>query len=220
TAQAPAVGPLPVESVRSDPETDTHVLDGVVKGRQGSLNPYQAASANFDVAFLTPVIIRGAQQAQASRGRGIRLAPTAIVATDFGEWSEYFDEVEPVLVVRVTPKMAEGFWTTIARGAAYTQGLRIPAIKHFKPGFLRLRAFCGDAEVTPIHPFTLTHQVSDTDAIREGLYVFDPQAFGPQCASVKLQMHSEKEPAKPDTLVVAPNVLDRIHDDFAYLGPQ
>ena len=44
-----------------------------------------------------------------------------------------------------------------------------------------MRAFCGDAEVTPIHPFKLEQRVSETDAIYEGLYVFDPGALGPQC---------------------------------------
>ena len=57
--------------------------------------------------------------------------------------------------------------------------------------------------------------MSATDAIREGLYVFEPQAFGPQCASVKLVMYSEKEPNRPDTRIVDPQVIERIRDDFA-----
>ncbi len=118
-------------------------------------------------------------------------------------------------MVRVTPKLAESFWTTIARGAAYTQGVALPPIKHFKPGFSRLRAFCGDVEVTPIHPFTLEQRVSETDAVREGLYVFDPQALGPHCKSVKLVLSSEKEPEKQDTRTVDPQVIERIWQDFA-----
>ena len=212
TAPKPSAVRLPVEPERP---LAADVLDEVVKRRQGSLNPYVIASSSFDVAFLTPVVIRGAQLQEAARGRIAQ--PRPIVATDFGGWSDYFEEVPPVLVVRVTPKMAEGFWTTVGRAAAYTQGVAIPAIKHFKPGFARLRAFCGDAEVTPIHPFTLTQRVSETDAIREGLYLFDPHAFGPQCASVKLVMYSEKEPDKPDTRVVDPQVLERIRGDFAAL---
>jgi hypothetical protein len=91
----------------------------------------------------------------------------------------------------------------------------VPSIKHFKPGFSRLRVFCADVEVTPIHPFTLERRVSESDAIREGLYVFDPQALGPQCKSVKLMLYSEKEPGKQDTRPVDPRLLERIWQDFA-----
>ena len=69
--------------------------------------------------------------------------------------------------------------------------------------------------MTPIHPFTLEQRVSETDAVREGLYVFDPQALGPHCKSVKLVLYSEKEPKKQDTRTVDPQVIERIWQDFA-----
>jgi hypothetical protein len=78
-----------------------------------------------------------------------------------------------------------------------------------------MRVFCGDAEVTPIHPFKLEQRVSESDAIYEGLYVFDPGALGPQCGPVKLVLYSEKEPAKGDTRLVDPRVLQQISQDFA-----
>jgi S1-C subfamily serine protease len=215
TTQRPVATRLPVEPLRPFP---TGALDAAVKRRQGSLSPYQLSASGFDVTFLTPVVIRGAESnAQQANARGPAMQQSRqIVATDFGDWSEYFADVPPpVLVVRVTPKLTEGFWTTFARGAAYTQGMAIPAIKHFKPGFLRLRAMCGDVEVIPIHPFILTQRVSETDAIREGLYVFDPQALGPHCKSVKLVMYSEKDPGKPDTRAVDPQAIERIWQDFA-----
>jgi hypothetical protein len=134
--------------------------------------------------------------------------------TDFGNWSEYLEDSPPVLLIRVTPRLVEGFWTTVARGAARTQGVALPPIKRFKPGFSRLRAICGDAEVTPIHPLRLEQRVSESDAIHEGLYVFDPGAFGPQCGSVKLVLYSEKEPEKADTREVDPKVIQRIWQDF------
>jgi S1-C subfamily serine protease len=214
TVQRPVATHLPVEPLRPFP---ADALDAEVKRRQGSLSPYQMSSSGFDVAFLTPVMIRGAQSnTQLANARGSAMQQgRQIVPTDFGDWSEYFADVPPVLVVRVTPKLAEGFWTTVARGAAYTQGMALPPIKHFKPGFLRLRALCGDVEVIPIHPFTLTQRVSETDAVREGLYVFDPQALGPQCKSVRLVLYSEKDPEKPDTKTVDPKVIERIWQDFA-----
>lgn len=214
TAPPPSATHLPVEPLNPFP---AGALDAAVKSRQGSLSPYQLSSSGFDVAFLTPVLIRGSRQST-QQARNVQQG-RQVDPTDFGDWSEYFTDVPPVLVVRVTPKLAEGFWTTVARGAAYTQGMALPAIKHFKPGFLRMRALCGDVEVIPIHPFTLTQRVSETDAIREGLYVFDPQALGPHCKSVKLVIYSEKDPEKPDTRTVDPKMIEQIWQDFATYRP-
>jgi hypothetical protein len=220
TAQRPVATRLPVEPLRPFP---ADALDAAVR-RAGNPSPSRMSSSDFDVAFLTPELIYGAQHdtppASTRAGSGSSRRPQArqggqVAPTDFGDWSDYFADVPPVLVVRVTPKLAEGFWTTVARGAAYTQGVALPPIKHFKPGFSRLRALCGTVEVIPIHPFTLEQRVSDTDAIREGLYVFDPAALGPHCTSVKLVLYSEKDPAKPDTRAVDPHVVERIWQDFA-----
>jgi S1-C subfamily serine protease len=212
---------LPVEPVRPFP---VNALKDAAQRRAGSLSPYQMSSSDFDVAFMTPVLIYGArhqsEQETGNERRGGPRTPDAEPAVvrpvmDFGNWSEYVADSPPVLLVRVTPKLAEGFWTTVARGAARTQGVALPPIKHFKSGFSRMRVFCGDAEVTPIHPFKLEQRVSESDAIYEGLYVFDPGALGPHCGTVKLVLYSEKEPAKGDTRVVDPRVLQQIWQDFA-----
>jgi hypothetical protein len=136
---------------------------------------------------------------------------------EFGNWSEYLVDYPRALLVRVTPKMAEGLWTKVARGAASTQGVSLPPMKRAKAGFLRMRAFCGDTEVTPIHPFMVEHGVSDTEAIYEGLYVFDPAAFGPQCGAVKLTVYSEKAPDVGDNRVVDQKVVQQIARDFTSL---
>ena len=199
TGQPPVATRLPVEP---QPPIPADALDAQVKSRAGSLNPYQMPSSEFDVAFLTPVVVKGAKP------------------TDFGDWSDYFADAPRVVVIRVAPKMAESLWMKFARGAAYTQGAALPPIKHFKPGFSRLQAFCGDVEVLPIHPFTLERRVSETDAVHEGLYVFDPEALGPKCTSVKLVLYSEKvPPPKPDTQVVDRKIIERIAQDFAPYRP-
>ena len=92
--------------------------------------------------------------------------------SDFGNWTDYLRYAPPVLLVRVSPQFEESFWKTLARGAASTQGMNLPPLKSFTSNFLRLRAYCGDAEVAPIHPFIVEHQVPDRAPIREGLYVF------------------------------------------------
>lgn len=212
---------LPVEPVRPFP---VEALKDAAQRRAGSVSPYQMSSSDFDVAFITPVLTYSARhQLEQANGRGRRSltrTPDAGQAlmrslTDFSNWSEYVADFPPVLLVRVTPKLVEGFWTTVARGAARTQGVSLPPIKRFKSGFSRLRAFCGDAEVTPIHPLKLEQRVSESVAIHEGLYVFDPGALGPHCGSVKLVLFSEKEPEKGDTREVDPKVLQQIWQDFA-----
>jgi hypothetical protein len=204
--------PFPVDALRD-----------AAKRRTGSLSPYQMSASTFDVSFITPVLVYGAQyQSQQPRPRTTSKdtrkpepEPTRVrPLLDFSNWSEYVMDAPPVLLVRVTPKLVEGFWTMVARNAARTQGVDIPPIKRFTSGFGRLRAFCGDTEVTPIHPFRLEQRVSENDAIYEGLYVFDPGALGPQCGAVKLVLYSEKEPEKGDTRVVDPKVIEQIWQDF------
>jgi Trypsin-like peptidase domain len=218
----PPIGtPLPVEPVRPFP---VEALKDAAEARAGSLSPYQTASSDFDIAFITPVMTYGAQHSPEKKGRrdltrGGRLTDAeqavARTVTDFSNWSQYVADFPPVLLVRVTPKLVEGLWTKVARGAAQTQGVALPPMKHFKSGFSRLRAFCGDAEVTPIHPFKLEQRVSESDAIYEGLYVFDPGALGPACGAVKLVLYSEKEPEKADTVVVDAKIVQQIWQDFA-----
>jgi hypothetical protein len=179
-------------------------LAEAVKNRAGSLNPYSMSTTNFDISFITPVHIYGAKD-QVRRP-----------VMEFGNWSEYLVEYPRALLVRVTPKMAEGLWAKVARGAASTQGVSLPAMKRAKAGFLRMQVFCGDTEVAPIHPFMVEHRVSQTEAIYEGLYVFDPAALG-ACGSVKLTVYSESEPDKGDARVVDQKVLQQIARDFASL---
>jgi hypothetical protein len=217
-AKPPAAARLPVEPAKPFP---LDALKEIVARRAGSLLPYQMSSSDFDIAFITPVHTYGAQYqteqaSERERRSGNRDAtpPLARPLMDFSNWSEYVADFPPVLLVRVTPKLVERFWTTVARGAARTQGLSLPPIKHFKSGFSRLRAFCGDAEVTPIHPFKLEQRVSESDAIYEGFYVFDPNALGPQCATVKFMLFSDKTPAKGDTRVVDAQVVQQIWQDF------
>jgi hypothetical protein len=220
-AAPPAAAHLPVEPPGPFP---IDALKEATKQRAGNLSPYQMSASDFDLAFITPVMTYSAQyqsdqarRRERTKGTPGAGADQAVVRPllDFGNWSEYVGDFPPALLVRATPKMVEGFWTKVARGAAQTQGVSVPSIKHFKSGFSRMRAFCGDAEVTAIHPFKVEQRVSDTETIAEGLYVFDPGAFGPQCATVKIVLYSEKEPDKGDTRVVDPKVVEQIWQDFA-----
>ena len=191
----PSGAPLPLEPARVIPE---ETLKALADRRAGGLSPYAAQSSEFDITFLTPVITYAGRQSM-----------------DFSNWSDYVYDAPAALFVRVTPKQEEGFWTTVGRGMARLQGIALPPIKHFRSGFARLRVLCGDTEVTPIHPLLLERRVSETDAIHEGLYVFDPNALGPHCAGVTFEAFSEKAPTTADRTTIDPKVLQQIWQDFA-----
>ena len=201
-------GAMPPDATHLAPDprpVAVSALTEAVKNRAGSLSPYSMSTTDFDITFITPVHIYGAKD-QVRRP-----------VMEFGNWSEYLAEYPRALLVRVTPKMAEGLWTKVARGAAMTQGMSLPPMKRAKAGFLRLRAYCGDTEVMPIHPFVVEHRVSQTEALYEGLYVFDPAALGPSCGAVKLTVYSENQPERGDARAVDPKVLQQIERDFAPL---
>jgi S1-C subfamily serine protease len=215
-AGPPAATRLPVESGRPYP------AGALEDARQGT-TPIAAvpvmSSSDFDVAFLTPPMVHRARQRSGWTGGQSGRAPEAEARlgrlTEFGAWSDYFTSLPAVLVVRVTPKMVEGFWKRLGREAARTQGADLPPFKDFKTSFRHMRATCAGVEVTPIHPFVLEHRVTEKNVIREGLYVFDPDAFGPQCGTVTLSLYSEAQPERADTLTPTRAVIDQVWNDFA-----
>ena len=193
---APTGALLPVEPVESVSE---NVLREAAKRRTGSMTPYKTTSATFDIAVITPAVaFAGLQESM-----------------DFGQWSSYVAEHPAALFVRVTPKQVESLWVKVARGAAMTQGIALPPIKHFTPGFARMRMLCGAKEVTPIHPFVIERRVSETDAVREGLHVLPADAIGPQCGTVTLEIYSEKAPDKRETATIDPKLLAQLWNDMA-----
>ena len=155
------------------------------------------SSSNFDVSLMTPAMADSDVSRSDPR-------------TDFGPWANYVNIAPPVLLVRVSPQFEESLWKTIARGAAATQGANLPPLKSFTSNFLRMRAFCGSAEVAPIHPFTIVREVQDRAAMREGLYVFAAGDFGPHCGTVRFDLYSEKSPDRADALNVDPKVFLQI----------
>ena len=193
----PSAMHLPVEPMQPAPVA---TFKEAVRRRAGSLKPYRMAAADFDVAFIPPILNYAAQSQP---------------GVSFSNWSDYVADIPPVLFIRVTPKMVESMWARVARGAATTQGMALPPITRMGPGFLALRAFCDGTEVPPVHRFKLELRVSETDAVYEGLYAFDPAALGPECATVALSLYSEKEPAKEDRRIVDPKLLQQIRRDVS-----
>lgn len=220
TSAPPPATPLPVEPTTPYP-TATLTDAATLLTRHP---PFQATSSGFDITFLTPVHIHGGREQRiAASGRSMRAGAAwlkARLATEFANWDDYVAEVPPVVFIRVTPKMVESVWMKIARGAAYTQGVALPAIKRLSSGFSSMTVWCGEREVTPVHPFVLGIEVSDTETVSEGLYAFAPDAVTPACGTVRLDLRSQKDPAKADVVTVDPKVLEQIWADFAaYRAP-
>jgi S1-C subfamily serine protease len=218
-AQPPGGTPLPVEPQR--PYEDD-ALKEALKDRGGRLGAYPVAAADFDVTIITPVLLYADRHRMAegrSSGRETRSAMEVFKSTralqEFANWTDYVRNYPPVVMIRATPKLVENFWAMLGRQAAQSQGVSLPPIRRIKSGFASLRAFCGDAEVTPIHPFKIEQRVGASDVIYEGLYVFDPAALGPQCGTVRLQLFSDKAPGKPDTRAVDAKIVQQIWQDFA-----
>jgi S1-C subfamily serine protease len=220
-AAAPSATPLPIE--RERPFEDD-ALREAAKGRAGRLGAYMIAAQDFDVAIITPVMLYGSRHREdraperprgQAAGNPEEMLKSMRALQEFANWEDYVFDYPPVVMVRVTPKFVEAFWTSLARGAAQTQGMDIPASKHMKAGFVGMRLYCGEAEVTPIHPFRIERRVGEREYVYEGLYVFDPDAMSPECKTVRLTLFSEKDPAKGDTRPVDPKIVRQVRDDFA-----
>jgi hypothetical protein len=217
--QPPGGTLLPVEPTRPFP---VDALEASLERRSGGLEPYTMSSADFDIVLLTPIVVKHELNASTTIPRTTSKdtrSPNAELPfmrqrMDFGAWSEYVSEIWPALLIRVTPRFVEGFWTKVGRAAAQTQGVALPAFKHYKSGFVRLRALCGTVEVTPIHPFELERRISERATIDEGLYMFDPGALGPHCGTVTLVLHSAAGPEQGDRRVVDAKIIDQIWQDF------
>jgi len=191
----PPAARLPLEPIAAKTRALTIVKSGAAAKAPRSTAP-RISAANFDLTFLTPTLARDLD----ADARG-----------DFGTWTDYVRDADQVILVRVSPQFEESTWKMLARGAAATQGMALPPLKSFTANFLQLRAYCGDAEVTPIHPFIIEHQAPDRSPVREGLYVFAIDAFGPQCSGVRFSMFSEKDPKNADTKAIDPKLFEQLN---------
>jgi S1-C subfamily serine protease len=212
TANPPSAAHLPVESTRPLPLAE---MRSVASAQGLSFSSYSTSSSEFDILFITPVLLARAETLQEHSGQSIDTLSGLRALADFGEWSEYVSASPPVLFIRATPRLVESIWLKLARGAAATQGSSIPPIKHVGPGFSRMRVLCGAREIVPIHPFRIRTRVSESELVDEGFYAFDPMAIGPQCGTVSVVLSSVKDAARTETHAVDPAVIAQVWKDFA-----
>jgi hypothetical protein len=223
-----------ISSIEEDPKTLTRVeawvvpIEGACEATamaakaMASATPPKGTRLPVEIATGTTAISRPKQQVQLTTLKAADFDITLLTSTqaregngsdprlDFENWTDYLRYAPPVLLVRVSPQFEESFWKMLGRGAASTQGVNLPPLKSFSANFLRMRAYCGDTEVLPIHPFVIERRINDKQSIREGLYVFELGAFGPRCSTVKFSMFSEKDPKQGDTKVVDPRLFEQL----------
>jgi hypothetical protein len=220
-AAPPPAAALPVEP---GPPVDDEILRTSAQKRAGEPGAYMVPAEDFDVSVITPAMLYGARrQGERTTGRD-RGRPDANPEETlkamrslqgFANWDDYVNDYPPVVLIRATPKLVEGFWSSLARGAAQSQGVSLPPNKHLKAGFSAMRLSCGTAEITPVHPFKIAQRVGARDVVYEGLYAFDPGAIGPHCRTVTLTLFSEKTPDKGDPRVLDARIVQQVWDDFA-----
>ena len=191
-ARPPTSTRLPVEPAATIPD---EALEEAARRRVGSLRPYQIASSDFDIAFLTPVVIYGALHPPSPRSRDERAGGTRAAGDGAGDRPAAHRLQQLVGICRrhsssaVDPRDAEAGRRLLDEGGARRRAdtgrrcsghqalqIRLPA----NARLLRRRRGRADS------PFKLEQRTVDSEAIYEGLYVFDPGALGPSCKSVRL----------------------------------
>ncbi|HWI18916.1 MAG TPA: serine protease [Vicinamibacterales bacterium] len=190
----PRPASLPMEPVQGS--TRVQVLKPNAAAIQKRL-PITLTAADFDLTLLTPWHVQTGTIGSNAK-------------TDFANWSDYVADAPPLLMIRVTPKFEESIWKTIARGAAATQGVALPPLPSFRSNFIRMRTFCGDTEVQPIHPSIIERRFAEQKIVREGLYVFGTTELGPHCQSARLEIYSEKNPKRPDIKTIDPKLFEQV----------
>ena len=189
--------PPPATSLRTEAGLPPTRIATISDPQTPRVQPPLVSASEFDISLVTPAMIGGAQSTTSPR-------------TFFGSWTPYLSNAPQVLLVRVSPQFEESFWKMLARGAARTQGVALPPLASFSANFLRMRAYCGGAEVTPIHRFIVEMPVEGRTPVREGLYVYALTDFGVHCPSVRVELFSEKSPNKADSRTIDPKLFTQI----------
>ena len=225
----PAATLLPVDPVDAFPIDS---IKATITRQKFDTKPYLSHDGDFEVAFITPPLKyymewQGEMQATNEKDRRNKKSPVAAQDSDrrlddLKNWGQYLGEYEPVLLIRVTPKLRETKGSIFLRTLAASGGIYgAPAKLRFKSDFYKMKLVCGENEVVPILPGKIPHVidvhsgfVNVTDATYEGLYVYPANAVAPSCGKVRLAIFSEKKPDNAETRELSDKTIGRIWDDF------
>lgn len=226
---APSAAYLPVEP--SDP-FPLDALKGIaLADKFDAINRYVFGVDEFEVTLMTPPLtywLATKAEREATKTKNKRndkngaVQGTIDVLGVFKGWREYVGDYKPVLMIDADPKMGESFWGAFGRGLAASYGIHTQANIRFKTDFYKMKLFCGDKEVMPIHPGKVEYLLNQSnyfiraqDATYEGLYTYPAAAITSACGEVRLEIFSERNPEKPSTKKLSDKTIARIEEDFA-----
>lgn len=214
--------------------TDKYPLEAikdVVEAKKFDFKPYSFTEADFQVTLNTPLMTYRAEseakrEAEKTKNKRTKskdsLQSTFSATTDqLYNWAEYVGEYKPILIITAQPVLAESFWGAVGRGVAANYGIHTPANLRFKTDFYRMKLFCGEKEVAPIHPakvYRLTNErsyfIKSNDATYAGAYSYPADAINESCGVVRLELFSEKHPDKAENKTLDKKTVARIIADF------
>jgi S1-C subfamily serine protease len=204
-AVLPSAEMLPVEPDRPFPP---EALKAAAK--KVDVKKYAFEVGDFDGLLVTPLLAYGVAASQPK--------------TPFEElrsWGEYVGAFRAVLIIRVLPKVSEGFLSRLNRAVSEQMYSQSVAKLKFKTNFSRMRLFCGATEVQPIQPGKIAWAVDVRNKIvdlrgnvSEGFYAFEPNAIRPDCKSVRLEITSQTESEKPSSKVLSQQLVEQVWADF------
>ena len=225
---APSAAYLPVEPTDAFP---IEALKNVaVAEKYDEIKRYIFGVDEFEVTLITPPLtywLATKAKREAAKTKNKRnekdgaVQGTIDVLEGFKGWKEYVGEYKPVLMINADPKMGESFWGAFGRSFAGYYGIHTQANIRFKTDFYKMKLFCGDREVMPIHPGKIPYIMNESnyfvrakDATYEGLYVYPASAITTACGEVRLEIFSERNPLKPSTKKLSEKTITRIEQDF------
>jgi len=226
---APSASYLPVEP--KDPFPLEALENVALADKFDGIDRYVFGVDEFQVTLMTPPLtywLETKAQREATKTKNKRndkngaVQGTIDVLDGFKGWKEYVGEYKPVLMIDADPRMGESFWGAFGRGFAASYGVHTPANIRFKTDFYKMKLFCGDREVMPIHPGKIPYFMNESnyfvraqDATYEGLYTYPAAAITSACGEVRLEIYSERNPEKASTKKLSEKTIARIEEDFA-----
>lgn len=106
-------------------------------------------------------------------------------------WTNYITASKPVLFIYVAPRDRES-----------------------GTEFYKMRLFCSDREVEPIHPVKVARATAHGMTFR-GLYAYSPTAISADCGTVKVEIYSDGNPQKVRTKELDRKVIARVDEEFS-----
>src|SRR5258708_10970475 len=201
TGTPPPGALLPVEPLTPYP---IEGLKEALRAEKYDPRPYYFAVGDFNIALSTPPLDYREQeerwlQAEREHKKRNKKQQSADQSTGDSDapkdWEEEAGAHPAVFGIYVMPKAKEGFGSAFGRSFNPNSAAKLK----FKTDFPKMKLFCGNNEVQPIHPgrVPVTVSVRDRavkmeDSTYKGVYMYSPDAVNPDCAQVKLEIYSAK----------------------------